>query len=135
MILKANWQLHIGWVMIAFGVFPFISGNHPAILFPLIGVAMIVMGFVRAFKRFDVLVHGTAVEGVIIAAGENRGETVNGKHPYYIKYQYDVNGKTCSGFMNCWDESSMNYQAGHAIWVVYLPDGTDCRSSIWPPVA
>ena len=135
MIVKSNWQLHMGWVLIAFGMFPILNGNSPALLMPVIGASMIVFGVVRALKRFDVLANGAAVEGVIVEAGENRGESVNGKHPYYIKYQYNIDGKACSGFMNFCDESITNYQAGHPIWVVYLPDGTDYRSSIWPPVA
>jgi hypothetical protein len=135
MIVKSNWQLHFGWVMILFGLFPLISGGKPDFIFPLIGATMIVFGIIHALKRFDILVHGQPAEGIVIQAGENTSEEANGKHPYFIKYQYNVNGKTCSGFMNCWDESSTTYREGDPIWVVYLPDGTDYRSSIWPPVA
>jgi hypothetical protein len=137
MLVKSNGFLFGGIVLIVMNVWAFNTthGLSPFNISLIFGLGSIGRGLLVAFRRFDVLQHGLVAEGEVIDAGENTGEEVNGKHPYYIKYRYSVDGKLHSGFMNCWDESSTVYRAGDEVWVVYLPKGDEYRSSLWPPVA
>lgn len=137
MLVKNNAFFFGGIVLIVMNVFAFrdthgFSAFNISLLFGLISIRQ---GLLVTFRRFDVLQHGEVAKGEVIAAGENTGEEVNGKHPYYIKYRFTVNGKLHSGAMNCWDESSTVYRTGDQVWVVYLPKGDEYRSSLWPPVA
>jgi hypothetical protein len=135
MIFRNNWSMYTGTIMFLFGLQGALGPIGVGDIFPLIGLAMICNGFYRANRKMKVLEHGLAAEGSVLDAGENESTSENGRHPYFIKYEYEVNGKLCTGFMNCWDESSTSFKPGDPIWVVYIPDGIDYKSSLWPPVA
>lgn len=92
-------------------------------------------GYDKARKKLDILEHGKAAEGLIVEAGENKGLEVNDKHPYFIEYEYVVDGKKYTGSMNCLDEHATSYKAGDMVWVVYLPGALQYKSSLWPPIA
>jgi hypothetical protein len=135
-ILTANnWRMYIGAVIFFF-TFP---TSLTAIIFQLpfygIGAMLIWHGYYKARQKLDILEHGKTAEGLIVEAGENETMSVNEKHPYFIKYEYDVDGRKYTGSMNCFDEFATSFKAGDMVWVVYLPGNLQDKSSLWPPVA
>jgi hypothetical protein len=135
MILYNNWRIFIGG---AFALFSFPT-SFGAIIFqaPFYGggLYMVWLGYKKGVKNMEILEHGKSAEGLVVEAGENKSIEVNEKHPYFIKYEYEVDGKKYTGSINCYDESSTSFQAGDPVWVVYLPGEAEHKSSLWPPVA
>jgi hypothetical protein len=92
-------------------------------------------GYNTAMKKVKVLQHGKITEGLITSVRENENTEVNGKHPFLIEYNYEVNGSKHKGGMNCWDETSLSHYEGEPVWIVYLDENMESNSSIWPPLA
>lgn len=137
MLIKDNPALYSGLTLVGVNAFviKITYGLSPFNISLVFGIFLLVAGFYRAFWRFAVLQHGQTAKGEVIDAGENKGQSMNGKHPYFIRYSYTVEDKMHSGFVNCWDESSTVYKSGDEVWVLYLPKKSGYRSSLWPPIA
>jgi hypothetical protein len=134
MILRNNWRIYVGVAVILIN-FPTSLGSLPfSLLFVLGGGYVGWVGYDKARQKLNVLELGTATDGVVVEAGENSTVDMNGRHPYFIKYEYIVDGKKYNGSMNCWDESIVLYKAGDPVSVVYL-HGIKDSSSLWPPIA
>jgi hypothetical protein len=134
-IYNNNWFMYIGAVIVLINFPTSFNTIQTNAIFLAIGIYMLWKGYDKAKQKVDVLEHGKAVEGFVVEAGENQNMSVNEKHPYFIKYEYEVNGKKYTSSMNCWDESSTSFNTGDPVWVVYTPTNLEYRSSLWPPVA
>jgi hypothetical protein len=106
--------------------------------FLLIGLAFLgAGGFVFAWryqearKIVDVLREGETSLGKIIEVQENYSVTVNGRHPWLIRYQFRANGQDYEGRVNTLNPPGGQLQTGKSTYVLYLPSSPNW-SSIYP---
>jgi hypothetical protein len=78
-----------------------------------------------------VLREGEATIGQIIEISENYSVSVNGRHPWILRYQYQVNGQSQDGQVATLNQPGQQLQVGKAVRILYLPT-TPKWSSIYP---
>jgi hypothetical protein len=141
-----------GWA-IASGVFAFIGG-----IFTLLGVVL-TLGIVTAFvglpfgllgviflglggfglraryrekqRIVNVLRHGEVVEGQITSTDENLAVTVNGRHPWEIRYRFQIAGRDYVGSVTTLNFPGPHLQAGQPAYVLHLPN-TPENNALYP---
>jgi hypothetical protein len=142
-----------GWAIVALvfgivgGVFSLvgagltIGGSNTAFVgipFLLLGVTfLVVSGWVfqwryqQARKVVNVLRDGEATRGQIVEMRENYSVTINGQHPWIIRYEFQANGQSQEGKVTTLTPPGQPLQVGKAICVLYLPAAPQW-SSIYP---
>jgi hypothetical protein len=85
----------------------------------------------EARKVVNVLREGEAARGQIVEVQENYAVTVDGRHPWVIRYQFQVNGMDYKGGVSTLNQPGEQMQAGKAVYVLYLPTSPKW-SSIYP---
>ena len=124
-----------------FGLLFFVIGVVLAL--PTIGFTLIfaaVGGFLlrsswrTANNRIAALRNGQVAEGEVTFVGYDETLTVNGKHPYLVRYRWQVGSGYREGQKTTWNDAAMDHFRGEPLWVVYMPDDTT-KSAIWPPLA
>ncbi len=123
----------VGAPLIVVGVTAFVG-----IPFFLIGVVLLAIGgwlfigqFRDAQKLVDALRTGEATHGRIVEVQENHTVQVNGRHPWSIRYQFEVNGHSYEGTVNTLNSVGEHLREGKTAWVLYLPTAPQW-SSIYP---
>ena len=104
------------------------------LIFAIAGGFILRHSWKNATGRIAALKHGQTGEGEITYVGHDHTTTVNGKHPYLIKYRWEVNGRYREGQKSTWNDAALDHFRGEPLWVVYMPDDTQ-KSAIWPPLA
>jgi Protein of unknown function (DUF3592) len=106
--------------------------------FLLFGVAFLVAGagvllwrYQNALKVVNVLREGETTRGQIIEIQENYSVTINGRHPWVIRYQFQANRQDHAGQITIMNQPGQEFQAGKAVSVLYLPSAPKW-SSIYP---
>jgi hypothetical protein len=106
--------------------------------FLLIGIPLLVTGvwvfewrYQDARKVVNVLRKGEEARGQIVDVQENYSVTVNGRHPWMIRYQFQANGQDYKGGVSTLNQPGQQLQAGKAVYVLYLPNSPKW-SSIYP---
>ncbi len=106
--------------------------------FLLIGLAFLVAGggillwqYQEAQKIVSVLREGEATRGQIIDVQENYYTRVNGRHPWIVRYQFQVNGQSHEGMVTTWNQPGQQLQVGKSVCILYLPTAPKW-SSIYP---
>jgi hypothetical protein len=84
-----------------------------------------------AQKVVDVLRVGEAAHGQITEVHQDGSISVNGRNPWVITYQFQVNGQNAEGKVTTFNPLGQQYQAGEAVSVLYLPADPKW-SSIYP---
>ena len=79
----------------------------------------------------NVLRDGQATQGQIVEAQENYSVTVNGRHPWVIRYEFQANGQSHIGQVTTFNQLEQRLQAGRTAYVLYLPDAPKWNS-IYP---
>ncbi len=82
-------------------------------------------------KVVKVLREGEAARGQIVEIRENISVSVNGRHPWLIRYQFQVNGRSQEGKVITLNQPGQQLQVGKAVCVLYLPT-TPKWNSIYP---
>jgi hypothetical protein len=82
-------------------------------------------------KVVNVLRVGEASRGQIVEAQENYSVRINGRYPWVIRYQFQVNGQNYEGKVTTLNPVGENLQAGKTVYVLYLPAAPQW-SSIYP---
>ena len=107
----------------------------PFLLFgvPFLGAAIgiLIWRYEQAKKIVDVLRMGESTYGQIVEAQENYSVEVNGRHPWMIRYQFQVNGQNHEGNVTTLNPVGQNLQAGKTTCILYLPDAPQWNS-IYP---
>ena len=85
-------------------------------------VVVILWRYKNAQKIVTVLRDGQARRGQIIEMGQNYSVRINGRYPWVIRYQFEVDGQDYEGKVSVLNTPGERYQAGKAVWVLYLPD-------------
>jgi len=82
-------------------------------------------------KVVNVLREGEATSGQIVEVEENYSVTVNGRHPWTIRYEFQANGQRQEGKVTTLNQPGQQLQVGKAIRVLYLPTAPKWNS-IYP---
>jgi hypothetical protein len=85
------------------------------------GVGILFWRYKRTQKVVEVLRDGVAAKGEIIDVQENYSVRINGRNPWVIRYQFQVNGQTFNGEISTLNPAGKEFQAGNAVCVLYLP--------------
>ncbi len=115
-------------VVTAFVGIPFLALG---IVFLGLGISGLVWRHGHAQKIVNVLRMGQAARGQIAEVGENYSVEVNGRHPWVIRYQFQVIGQGYEGHVSTLNPPGQDFQAGKPAWVLYLPDDPNLNS-IYP---
>ena len=106
--------------------------------FFLIGVVLLAIGgwlfigqFKDAQKQVDALRNGEATRGRITEVREDLTVQVNGRNPWSIRYQFEVNGHSYEGEVSTLNSVGEQLREGRTAWVLYLPTAPQW-SSIYP---
>ncbi len=98
-----------------------------------LGVAALLLAwrYQQAQKTVLVLREGLSGRGQITDVRENPAVRVNGRYPWIVEYQYQVNGRTYSGKVSTLNRPAQQIQAGKTVSVLCLA-GEPQKSSIYP---
>lgn len=103
------------------------------IVFAALGILFWVLGYRRGLREIRALEQGRAVLGQIVGVHQDRSQTMNGRNPWVVTYQFP----TASGLRQendqGWDSSNAYFRHGDPVWVVSV-EGEEGCSAIWPPV-
>lgn len=96
-----------------------------------VGGAVFVWRYHKVHKVIRILREGDSSSGHITDLQENYSVTINGRHPWIIEYDYQVNGQTYAGRVTKMSYPGPQLQVGKAVRVLYL--ATEPKwSSIYP---
>ncbi len=84
------------------------------------GVGILAWRYNRSRKIVEVLRDGIATKGEIIDVQENYSVRINHRHPWVIRYQFQVIGQTFNGDVSTLNPVGKEFQAGNAVYVLYL---------------
>ena len=143
-LFSANSGMWVGliWMGVT-GVFPLIFGvlscanplMLPAALFCLVfpapGLVIALLSYRGARRRVEVLRHGRSTLGAIDTVGPDTSTTVNGEHPWLLRYLFEVDGRRFGGAISTFDAGARALQVGTPVHVVYLAADPE-RSDVWP---
>jgi hypothetical protein len=96
-----------------------------------IGAGALIWRYQEMQKVVNVLRVGEAASGKIVGVQENYSVRINGRHPWVIRYQFQVNGQNYEGKVSTLNPLGEQYQAGNAVWILYLPTAPQWNS-IYP---
>ncbi len=106
--------------------------------FLLLGLAFLVSSggllgwrYQKARQVVRVLREGDSTLGQISAVQQNYSVRVNGRYPWIIGYDFQVNGQTYAGMVTTLNQPGTQLQVGKAVWILYLATNPQL-SSIYP---
>lgn len=114
----------VGGVLTA-GIITAFAGIPFAVIGPLIlivGLALGLWRFSEARQVVRVLREGQATEGQIAEVSENYRVSVNGRHPWVIRYQFRWDGRIYAGRVTTLNSPGANLRAGKRASVLFLPN-------------
>ena len=95
------------------------------------GGAALIWRYQGAQKVVSVLRDGEAARGEIVEVRENYSVSVNGRHPWVIRYQFQANGAREEGAVTTLNAPAQQIQPGNAVSVLFLPSAPKWNS-IYP---
>lgn len=96
-----------------------------------IGAVLFWSRYQQAQKIVSVLKEGDSTLGQIRDVQQNFSVRVNGRYPWNIGYEFQVNGQTYAGKVSTLNQPGQQLQQGKAVRVLYLPSEPKW-SSIYP---
>ncbi len=111
-LTAALWPFPIGIVFLAVGG-PIATAGH--------GLVSLRLGAVR--RRERLLREGLESWGTIITLAQNVGVRINGRHPWVVRYRYEVDGQEHEGRESMMDLPD-GYHPGATVAVMYDPSQT-----------
>jgi hypothetical protein len=89
-----------------------------------LGVALAVGAwrYHRARQVVNVLRNGESTRGQILDVRQDYSVRVNQRHPWLIRYGFQVNAGNYEGKVRTLHPVGTRYQAGKPVWVLYVPD-------------
>lgn len=132
-MLWKNTKALVGAIFIAIGI-PTIPIFGFGLIFTLVGYFLYKSGRAEGTEKIMALENGIAAEGEIIEVSYDTSETINGRHPFLIKYSFTTkDGQAQIDSVKSWDDNNALLKNGDKIWVVYIPENPK-MSSPWPPM-
>lgn len=115
MIKAKTWLAIAPALFVAAGVTMFAYGRNRAV------------GILRAFRR------GAVAEGKISEVRLDTTQSVNGRHPWKVVYQFPVKEALCEGSFVSYDSTVGQRGSGQPVWVLYAA-GNPAENTLYPPV-
>ncbi len=105
------------------------------IIFPIIGIFLMRYGLKNANNKLAALENGIKAEGVLTDIYKDASQTVNGRHPWKLEYEFTTqSGKIVSATKTgAWNSNNRYRKANDRLRIVYLSENPEI-SAIWPPV-
>ncbi len=106
-----------------------------SVIFPIIGFFLVRSALRTANRKIAALENGIKAEGVLTDIFKDTSETVNGKHPWRLEYEFKIkSGKTIfSKKTGAWNNNNRHRKINDKLWVVYLPENPEINA-VWPPI-
>ena len=101
------------------------------LMFLVPSVSVLVWRYRLSQQQVQVLKWGEATLGEVTHLQENYSVEVNGRHPWSIGYQYEVNGQTYQGQVTTLSQPESRLQPGRRVYVLYMSDNPTL-SSLYP---
>ena len=141
-----------GWAIAAFvfgllgGIFSLVGvGLTIGIITAFVGVPFLLLGlaflgigggvlnwrYKETQKVVNVLRVGEATSGKIVEVQENYSVRINGRYPWVIRYQFQVNGQNYEGKVSTLNPVGEKLQAGKVVCILYLQTAPQWNS-IYP---
>ncbi len=86
------------------------------------GLALLRTRYAEMQKLVNVLRYGQPTRGEIVSTEANYNIEVNGRNPWNITYQFQVNGRAYTGKVSTLNEPGPQLQPGRAACILYLPE-------------
>jgi len=138
---------------VAAGIFAFLGAIFSfigfiltiAIVTAFVGVPFLIFGLVTlgisvpilrrrhqaAVETVNVLREGLAAQGEITSLEQNHHVQVNGRYPWNIAYQFEVNGRPYTGQLSTLSTPSPQLQVGQPACVLYAPNAPE-KNTLYP---
>jgi len=120
--------LSLGGRITSFVGIPFLAIGVPLFL---IGAWLFAWRYDRARKVVRVLREGDSARGQIDEVRENYAVTINGRHPWIIRYRFQALGVEYGGTVSTMNKPGPALQEGRQAFILYLADAPKW-SSIYP---
>jgi hypothetical protein len=95
------------------------------------GVLLFVLPYQKAQKVVSVLRDGDSTNGILTGLQENYSVSINGRSPWIIDYEYQINGQTYQGKLSTLNQPGPQMQVGKPVKILYLAAEPNW-SSIYP---
>ena len=99
--------------------------------FMVVGIVLFTRRYQRAQQMVKVLKEGNSILGKIREVQQNYRVQFNGRNPWVIDYEYQVNGQTYAGKVSTMNQPGQQLQQGKAVRVLYLATNPQVNS-IYP---
>ncbi len=100
-------------------------------IFLLVSTPILLQRYRLSQQQVQVLKMGEATLGHLTSLKENYSVQVNGRHPWSIEYQYELNGQDYHGQVTTLNPPGSQLQPGRQVYVLYLNDNPTI-SSLYP---
>ena len=95
------------------------------------GIAILVWRYQMAHRTVELLREGEATLGEIVSVTQNYHVRVNGRYPWTVEYDYEVDGRLYNGKVTTLSMPDLSQQPGSPVYVLYGPDDPD-QSTPYP---
>jgi len=102
-----------------------------AMLFLCAGVPILLWRYEMAHRMLEVLEQGEVAEGTIVSVRQNYHVQVNGRYPWTVHYQYQVNGHQYRGKVTTLSRPDLSQYPGRPVYVLHMGDNP-AQSTIYP---
>ncbi len=109
---------------------PFLAVGTPMLI---AGLLLFARSYQAAQQATNVLATGEAVLGRIVEVDENLSVSINGRHPWRIRYQFPVEGHELEGTVHTLQPPGPGQQPGRPTYVLIAP-GNPTQNTIYPPL-
>jgi len=96
-----------------------------------VGIAVLVGRYRMAQQTVEVLRQGEAVVGEIVSVVQNYEVSVNGRHPWTVEYDYEVEGRRYGAEVTTLSRPNLSKEPGNPVYVLFMRDDPD-QSTIYP---
>ena len=102
-----------------------------ALLFPLVGAALAVRAVRSNRREIRAFVHGRPILAEVVYFGEDPTTRVNGRHPYLLRWRFEVAGVAYQGSLSSMDAGALEPlgQRGR-VTALYLPEDPSANT-LW----
>ncbi|MCS6910830.1 MAG: DUF3592 domain-containing protein [Anaerolineales bacterium] len=116
--------------------------SDTVIVVAVVGIPFVLLGFVAGAgslvllhnrynemqKLVNVLRHGQPTRGRIVSTEANISVTINGRNPWNIAYQFQVNGREYTGKVSTLNVPGPELQPGRPAIILYLPESPEVNA-------
>jgi len=103
------------------------------LLFGGLGLLISVPAMRGAQRRLRALRVGEFVRGRIVEVTRDTSQSVNGRHPWLLRYLFDTGTSVHEGTVSAWEWLEGEREPDEPVWVVFLEEDPEVNA-IWPPV-